>query len=228
MPGNSSVADADYGQAVKSVYDQAWTLPANIANDNENIIVNVIIASDGTVISARIITPSGDANVDASVQIHWSASSSSLLLCTLLCAGLIEYDGNRVPVWLFVPALVVGITLPWAADRLVPIPVQIERTFPGNGLGVGVWSVLGLLAFVGFASWKWHNHQSTGLVLSLASVALIAGWLAFVNVAIIAAVCYGLLWFLRRFWPAVAIPGSLLVGVSTLVCILGWAGLVSS
>ena len=68
MPGNSSVAYADYGQAVKSVYDQAWTLPANIANDNENIIVNVIIASDGTVISARIITPSGDANVDASVQ----------------------------------------------------------------------------------------------------------------------------------------------------------------
>ncbi|MGA3144741.1 MAG: TonB family protein [Verrucomicrobiota bacterium] len=68
MPGNSSVAYADYGQAVKSKYDQAWSLPANIANDNENVIVNVTIASDGTVISARIVTPSGDANVDASVQ----------------------------------------------------------------------------------------------------------------------------------------------------------------
>jgi protein TonB len=68
MPGNSSVAYADYGQAVKSKYDQAWSLPANIANDKENVIVNVTIASDGTVISARIVTPSGDANVDASVQ----------------------------------------------------------------------------------------------------------------------------------------------------------------
>ncbi len=68
MPGNSSVAYADYGQAVKSVYDQAWSLPANIANDDENVIVNVTIASDGTVVSARIVTPSGDANVDASVQ----------------------------------------------------------------------------------------------------------------------------------------------------------------
>jgi TonB family protein len=68
MPGNSSVAYADYGQVVKSIYDQAWTPPANIANDNENVIVNVTIASDGAVISARIVTPSGDANVDASVQ----------------------------------------------------------------------------------------------------------------------------------------------------------------
>jgi TonB family protein len=68
MPGNSSAAYADYGQVVKSIYDQAWTPPANIVNDDENVIVNVIIASDGTVISARIVTPSGDANVDASVQ----------------------------------------------------------------------------------------------------------------------------------------------------------------
>ena len=68
MPGNSSVAYADYGQAVKSVYDQAWSLPAIIANDDENVIVNVTIASDGTVVSARIVTPSGDANVDASVR----------------------------------------------------------------------------------------------------------------------------------------------------------------
>ena len=36
--------------------------------DEANIKVRVTIASDGTVISARIITPSGDAKVDASVQ----------------------------------------------------------------------------------------------------------------------------------------------------------------
>ncbi len=68
MPGNSSVAYANYASVVKSIYDQAWTLPDAIANDNENTKVRVTIASDGTVISARITDASGDAALDASVQ----------------------------------------------------------------------------------------------------------------------------------------------------------------
>jgi len=67
MPGDSTVAYANYASIVKSVYDAAWTLPDTIAGD-ENITVKVTIASDGTVISARIIDRSGDAPVDASVQ----------------------------------------------------------------------------------------------------------------------------------------------------------------
>jgi TonB family protein len=68
MPGNSSVAYANYAGVVKSIYEQAWTLPADTASDDANTKVSVTIASDGTVISARIIAPSGDANVDASIQ----------------------------------------------------------------------------------------------------------------------------------------------------------------
>ncbi len=67
MPGDSTVAYANYASVVKSIYDRAWTLPDTIAKD-ENTTVSVTIASDGTVISARILTPSGDAPVDASVQ----------------------------------------------------------------------------------------------------------------------------------------------------------------
>lgn len=67
MPGNSSVAYANYASVVKSVYDAAWVLPNTIAKD-ENITVNVTIGSDGTVISSRIVTPSGDAPADDSVQ----------------------------------------------------------------------------------------------------------------------------------------------------------------
>jgi TonB family protein len=67
LPGDSSVAYANYASVVKSVYDAAWVLPDTIAKD-ENITVKVTIASDGTVISSRIITPSGDAPADASVQ----------------------------------------------------------------------------------------------------------------------------------------------------------------
>ena len=68
MPGNSSVAYANYASVVKSIYDRAWTLPDSIANDDENVKVTVTIASDGTVISAHVIERAGDAPVDNSVQ----------------------------------------------------------------------------------------------------------------------------------------------------------------
>jgi TonB family protein len=67
MPGNSSVAYANYATVVKSVYEQAWILPNNVS-DNANTKVSVTIANDGTVITARIITSSGDTGLDASVQ----------------------------------------------------------------------------------------------------------------------------------------------------------------
>jgi TonB family protein len=68
MPGNSSASSANYAQVVKSIYEQAWTPPADTASDDANIKVRVTIASDGTVISARVISPSGDASVDVSVR----------------------------------------------------------------------------------------------------------------------------------------------------------------
>lgn len=68
MPGNSSAAYANYAEVVKSVYQQAWVPPSHAANDEANTKVRVTIARDGTVISARIIEPSGDASVDASVR----------------------------------------------------------------------------------------------------------------------------------------------------------------
>lgn len=66
--GNSSVAAANYAQVVKSVYEQAWTPPDSTASDDANVKVRVTIASDGRVISAEVIGPSGDASVDRSVQ----------------------------------------------------------------------------------------------------------------------------------------------------------------
>jgi TonB family protein len=73
LPGNSSVAYANYTSVVKSIYDAAWnnealTLPNSIADKNETVKVSVTITRDGTVENARIIAPSGDAALDASVQ----------------------------------------------------------------------------------------------------------------------------------------------------------------
>ena len=68
MPGDSSQSYANYGQIVKSIYENAWIPPDSAENDEANPKVHVVIAADGSVISARIIEPSGDAAVDASVQ----------------------------------------------------------------------------------------------------------------------------------------------------------------
>ena len=68
MPGTGSVSYANYASVVKSVYERAWRTPDDAANDEANTRVSVTIGSDGTVISSRILNPSGDASVDASVQ----------------------------------------------------------------------------------------------------------------------------------------------------------------
>jgi TonB family protein len=70
LSGNNSVAYANYGSVVTSIYHQKWlTLePAGMEKENAVVTFRVTIASDGTVISAGIIAPSGDANVDRAVQ----------------------------------------------------------------------------------------------------------------------------------------------------------------
>jgi len=70
MPGTGSVSYASYDAVVKSVYERTMNsfLPNEIANDNEITKVRVTIASDGTVISSRIVSPSGDPVWDAAVQ----------------------------------------------------------------------------------------------------------------------------------------------------------------
>jgi TonB family protein len=67
-PGSGSAAYANYRDVVGSIYYAAWTPPDDAANDDAITKVSVTIASDGTVITARIVTPSGDAGVDNSIQ----------------------------------------------------------------------------------------------------------------------------------------------------------------
>lgn len=68
MPGSSSVSYASYAAIIKSIYTRDWEPPDNAANDQANLKVRITVASDGTVLSARVLEPSGDASVDASVQ----------------------------------------------------------------------------------------------------------------------------------------------------------------
>ena len=53
---------------VQSIYDHAYIAPENANVGTASPRVHVVIARDGTVISAHIIERSGNAAVDASVQ----------------------------------------------------------------------------------------------------------------------------------------------------------------
>ena len=67
-PGGGGATYAGYAQVVQSIYDRAWTSPEDMKSVEAVVKVKVTIASDGTVISARIVEPSGDSQVDKSVQ----------------------------------------------------------------------------------------------------------------------------------------------------------------
>lgn len=68
MPSNSSASYANYGAAVVSIYHQAWTPPDSMISDSAVVRFTVTIARNGSVISSRIVTSSGDRSVDNAVQ----------------------------------------------------------------------------------------------------------------------------------------------------------------
>ena len=68
LSGSSSIAYANYGNVVTSVYHNAWTPPDGMSSDNVTVQFKVTIANDGTVINARITSSSGDSNIDSAVQ----------------------------------------------------------------------------------------------------------------------------------------------------------------
>jgi TonB family protein len=58
----------NYKEAVAAIYERAWQTPTDATDDKSLTTASVTIARDGTVISARIKTPSGDAATDRSVE----------------------------------------------------------------------------------------------------------------------------------------------------------------
>lgn len=67
-PGGGGEPYADYGQVVKSYYDQAWIDPDEVSEDAATVRVKVVIRRDGTVIADPITQRSGIPALDKSVQ----------------------------------------------------------------------------------------------------------------------------------------------------------------
>ena len=97
----------------------------------------------------------------------WLAYVSHVtLVATLLTAALIDADGFRTPWRLFVPAIAMGLILPWFWPELrpyfhrlgQPAPLSINIVILLTVFGVGwAFGVGRLLVW----SWQWHRGKQT-------------------------------------------------------------------
>lgn len=69
IPGIGGEAYANYAQAIKSIYDQAWIVPSSLEGGDLTVKARVVIARDGSIISSRIIGASGNTALDRSVRL---------------------------------------------------------------------------------------------------------------------------------------------------------------
>ena len=67
-PGGGGVPYANFLDAVKKIYSDAWLVPDSVTDDEATTTASVTIARDGTVMSSHITRPSGNALADASVE----------------------------------------------------------------------------------------------------------------------------------------------------------------
>lgn len=67
-PGGGGPSYANYAQVVRKIYTDAWTIPADVTDDEATVKVRVTIARGGNVISSSIVQSSGSALVDRSIQ----------------------------------------------------------------------------------------------------------------------------------------------------------------
>jgi periplasmic protein TonB len=67
-PGGGGLPYANWLQAVKKCYTDAWIISDSIEDESATATASITIARDGSVISARITRRSGNATVDQTVQ----------------------------------------------------------------------------------------------------------------------------------------------------------------
>ena len=151
-----------------------------------------------------------------------------LLLSTLLAAALIEIDGNRPPLRLFVPAMAVGLAAPLLWPHLRPVAAYAATAgWPVGPIG-GVAGLAAGASFGWLASRLYAPPQRAGVVLAAACVGLFLGWQAAVWLTLAA---IGVLLLLAAFRPLLPSAGRVsptaVLAVSTLGWILAWARLVA-
>jgi TonB family protein len=66
--GEGSASSASYGSVVYSYYRNAWSQPESTGRNSGWPEVRIVVARDGSIISAELVSPSGEASLDRSVS----------------------------------------------------------------------------------------------------------------------------------------------------------------
>ncbi len=145
------------------------------------------------------------------------------LLCSLLCASLIRYDGHAVPLRLFLPGLAIGLLGPSIWPHLLPQPAAILASGPTAGIVDGL---VGLAAggVVGLVAWKLlEPRQHPDLLPAMAVTGGLLGWQALVALAPATVVLALVSMVAGRVWkPWRRIPPVAWLGLCSTVWILQW------
>jgi leader peptidase (prepilin peptidase) / N-methyltransferase len=151
----------------------------------------------------------------ANLQLFVTCPFHLLLLCTLICAGLIEWDGHQPPLSLYLPALVGGVAM--------------QVLWPALRSGVASWwglppswapvvNALAGVVLIGIFWWALRRQRSTALALSLICVAIFLGWQGLCVIALGTVAVRMMLCALGRLWPKLCVPPGIILGVLT----FGW------
>jgi leader peptidase (prepilin peptidase) / N-methyltransferase len=178
------------------------------------------------------LAPQPPANFRSICAIHLG------LLCTLLAAALISFDGKRPPRSLFRPMLLAGLVAPPFFPWLHPLPAAAELSqSPWGGV---VDSLLGLATawFIGkFAEWLGKRQPEIlkpgSLIMGEALVVgVVLGWQAAAVLAPLALLMEELSRMAGLRWPLVRrLNASVWIAPLTLLWIMNWtwlAGLVAT
>jgi leader peptidase (prepilin peptidase)/N-methyltransferase len=165
--------------------------------------------------------------IEGPLQLCGICAYHLLLLCTLLAAALIEADGQRVPLRLVLPALLVGWSAPLVWVGLHPVPASwafLDGWTAGlldgtSGLAAGL--LLGWLA-----SHLSAPEQKPGMILGPACVGLFLGWQAIVVLTAVTLAIHLPLSAVSRLLPRVRrIPPTVWLALAALGWILSWSWL---
>jgi protein TonB len=58
----------NYGLKVQSAYDRRWTQSENLSNRNATVQVRVVVGTDGSIVSAKVVKESGVASLNQSIE----------------------------------------------------------------------------------------------------------------------------------------------------------------
>ncbi|NQT17351.1 MAG: prepilin peptidase [Planctomycetes bacterium] len=181
-----------------------------------NLPLEPVLGLNGTVI------PPLDIGASAGI-----AAYHLLLLCTLLAAALIAYDGHGCPARLFVPAILIG----WLAPAIWPDLHPVDAWYGVSGsvgellagaAGFGHGMLAGLILWVLPGA-----RRNLGLLFGPACVGLFLGWQAAVVLAVVTLLGHALFSAVRRVWPGSwSFPPMGWLALGTLGWIAAWGWIV--